>query len=271
MSQSPTLARGALAAMLEQARLAAGMQPGAVAAACGINPTTLRRWERGQSGPKPSDVKALAELYGLPQEEIAHWDRLARKAKERGLFEDAKVPTQLKVLVASESSASAIQAIELEYIPGLLQTPEYHQAIQEVELPIDPDTATRMRAVRVQRHHDVFGRKPLPDLEFIIGLAAIHYLDTWPQIRATQIDLLRELAAKPRVSIRVITGPHAAMLGSFTIVTPPSSSLGRPMVYLEAVDGCRYIENPDVVSEYARTLSAVREKTQPIEEYLHGR
>lgn len=255
--------------MLERARIQAGMSVAQVAAHCGIHSTALRRWEKGQTGPKPADVMFLANLYRVPGEQARTWSALALKAKERGLFEAANVPAQLRVLVASEVQASTIQALELEYIPGLLQTPEYHRAIQTVELPIGQDEAESIRTVRVQRQRDVFGRVPMPRLEFIIGPAAMFYMDTWPTVRDGQIQRLREVASQPNVDIRIITGPHAGMLGSFTIVTPPKDSLTRPVAYVESVDGCRYIETTDVVSEYLRTLDAVRDQSQPIKEYLN--
>jgi len=254
--------------MIERARINAGLSVAEVAAECGIHSTALRRWEKGQTGPKPSDVMFLAQMYQVPLEQAKTWSALALRAKERGLFEAATVPAQLRVLVASEVRAAEIQAIELEYIPGLLQIPEYHQAIQRVELPIDPRKAESIRTVRAQRQRDLFSRNPTPRLEFIIGPAAMFYMNTWPDVRDAQLKRLREVADLPAVDIRIITGPHAGMLGSFTIVTPPPDSLTRPVAYVESVDGCRYIETVDVVSEYLRTLEAVRDQSQPIEEYL---
>lgn len=267
MKEEPTFASTTLGTMLEQARDAAGLTAKEAAIEIGVVPTTLRRWELGQTPVTRPNVAYLATLYGVDPTEASAWGTLAVKGKDRGLFEPSDIPAAMKALVAAETRAVAISSLELEYIPGLLQTPAYHLAVQAIELPVAPEISADVRALRVQRQTAVFGRNPQPRLEFIIGPAAMFYLHTWPEVEAEQIDHLRELAKQPTTSIRVITAPHAGMLGSFTLLKPPRSSVMRPVVYVESQDGIRYVEDPDVVSDYAATMNAVRSKSVTIEEY----
>lgn len=267
MKEEPTFALTTLGTMLEQAREAAGLSAKEAAVEIGVVPTTLRRWEMGQTPVSRPNVAFLATLYGVDPSEASAWGTLAVKGKDRGLFEPSDIPASMKALVAAETRAVAISSLELEYIPGLLQTPAYHLAVQSIELPVAPEIAADVRTLRVQRQESVFGRKATPRLEFIIGPAAMFYLSTWPDVEADQMEHLREMAQRTNISIRVITSPHAGMLGSFTLLKPPRSSVMRPVVYLESMDGIRYVEDPDVVSDYSATFNAVRSKSVSIEEY----
>lgn len=267
MKEEPTFALTTLGTMLEQAREAAGMSATEAAREVGVVPTTLRRWELGQTPASRPTVSFLAEMYGVDPAEASAWTTLAIKGKERGLFEPSDIPAAMKALVAAETRASAISSLELEYIPGLLQTPAYHAAVQSIELPVAPEVAADVRTLRVQRQKAVFERTPPPRLEFIIGPAAMFYLRTWPDIEAEQIEHLRTLAKLPNVTIRVITAPHAGMLGSFTHLKPPKLSVMRAIICLESQDGIRYVEDPAVVSDYTATMNAVRSKSILIEEY----
>lgn len=267
MKEAPTFALTTLGTMLAQAREAAGLSATDAARELGVVSTTVRRWELGQSVASRATVAFLAQVYGVDPTEASAWATLAVKGKERGLFEPSDIPASMKALVAAETRAAAIGSLELEYIPGLLQTPPYHLRVQSIELPVAHEIATDVRKLRVQRQTAIFERNPPPRLEFVIGPAAMFYLSKWPEVETEQIAHLCELAKRPNVSIRVITAPHAGMLGSFTLLKPPKSSVMRPVVYVESQDGVRYIENLDVVSKYLDTLKAVRSTSIPIEEY----
>lgn len=267
VKEEPTFALTTLGTMLEQAREAAGLSATEAAREVGVVPTTLRRWELGQTPASRPTVTFLAGLYGVDQTEASAWTTLAIKGKDRGLFEPSDIPASMKALVAAETRAAMISSLELEYIPGLLQTPAYHRVVQSIELPVPPEISADVRTLRVQRQSAVFGRTPPPRLDFIIGPAAMFYLRTWPEVEAEQIDHLCDLAQQPNVSIRVIDAPHAGMLGSFTLLKPPRASVMRPVVYLESQDGIRYVEDSDVVSDYTATMNAVRSKSILIEEY----
>src|SRR5690606_601284 len=145
---------------------------------------------------------------------------------------------------------------------------EYHLAAQEAQLPIAAERAATLRALRTRRQEIVFGRSPLPRMRFVIGPAALAYLDAQPAVRDGQIARLRQAAALPGVEIRVITGFHAAMLGSFTILTPPSTTGAKPFAYVEDIDGGRYVEG-DVVSDYGQVFSLARDQqSEELERYL---
>lgn len=265
---TPTIAKLASGVLLTRLREASGKTPSEVAAELGINVSTYRRWESGKFAPKPISVKAIAEAVGATPEEMSRMSSLALAAKQDGLFEGPNVPPDLRVITETEATARLIQDIQLEHIPGLLQTPEYHRTVQEALPPIEPERAETLRKLRARRQEIVFGRRGPAKMRFLIGLAALAYLDARPAMRDAQIARLRKVDAMKGVEIRVITGFHAAMSGSFTILTPPDSTGARPFAYVEDIDGGRYVEG-DVVSQYQAVFETVGDgQSVELEDYL---
>lgn len=265
---TPTLAKIALGALITRIREAAARERTEVAAALGVDTETVRRWEIGKVAPKKMAIEAMAKFLDASAAELSRMTTLSLESKQRGLFERDSVPPDLRVLYETEATARLIHDMQLEHIPGLLQQPGYHRAVQSAQLPVDDDRAEQFRLLRTRRQEIVFGRDPLPRMQFVIGRAAMAYLDDLPDIRDDQIRRLREAAALPGVEIRVITGIHAGMLGSFTILTPPHRSGARPFVYVEGLDGGRYLEG-DVVSRYEEAIRAVlTDQSIDLEEYL---
>jgi len=265
---TPTLAKIGLGAIITRLMEDSGLSDYELADAVGVHQDTISRWKAGQFAPKKAAIKAIVEATGASPAELSVMNTLSMESKKKGLFEGNHVPPELRVLYETEATARLIRSIELEYIPGLLQTPEYHLAAQAAQIAIDAEKASTLRRLRTRRQEIVFGRTPLPRMQFVIGIAALAYLNQHPPVRDAQIARLREAAALPGVEIRVITGFHAAMLGSFTILTPPKSTGAKPFPYVEDNDGGRYVEG-DVVSEYEAVFRMVWDRQSiELEEYL---
>lgn len=265
---TPTLAKLGLGAIITRLMEDAGISDNELADAVGVHPDTIDRWKKGQFAPKKAAISAIVTATGASPEEMSVMNTLSLESKKKGLFEGNNVPPELRVLYETEATARLIRSIELEYIPGLLQTPEYHLAAQEAQVPIDEKKAAVLRQLRTRRQEIVFGRAPLPRMQFVIGIAALAYLDQDQRLRSAQVARLREVAAMPGVEVRVITGFHAAMLGSFTILTPPKSTGAKPFPYVEDNDGGRYVEG-DVVSDYEAVFRMVWDRQSiELEDYL---
>ena len=238
----------------------------AVATYLGRGQETVRRWEIGESTPNLSTVRDLVKLYGASAEEFSRLTSLLASSKQRGLYEGADVPPELRYLYESEATCLALDAVELENIPGLLQTPEYHQAVQRAQLAEPVPFETALRNLRRQRQELTLHTGTRPQMRWVIGESAIRYLLAEDAaLRDDQLDRLRDVDSYPEAEIRVVARFHAAMLGSFTLITPVGA--GR-FVYLEGLDGGRYIEARDVLSRYTAAFDAVHAIAIPLEEYL---
>jgi len=252
---TPTLAKVALGKLILSIRESNGLSPNEVAAELGIYPETLRRWERGLVAPGKIKLDALAKSIRATPEQLSRMNTLSLAARQRGMFEGNNVPPNSRALYESEATASLIRSIGLEFLPGLLQTQAYQRAAQDAQLPTDDERAADLRELRTRRQEIIFGRRPLPQTHFLIGKAALLYLDDYPAVRDGQIQRLLEVDALPGCEVRVVSGFHAAMSGSFTILSLPDT---KPLVYVEALDGGRYLEGA-VVSEFEAAWKAVRE------------
>lgn len=234
---------------------------------------TIERVEAGTHGTKRPLVESLIERYGIRPGEGSHLLGLVARGSERGWWEPyidggTKEGTRpdFPLFLESEQVAERIQVLETEVVPGLLQTSEYLVELQTAQLPIPSDVAEGVRGLRTHRQRLIYSRPRPPRMEFLIGEGAMRYLDHLPgRVRDGQVRRMLEVAAMPQVDIRVITRLHAGAAGAFNIITP---SVATAFVYVDLMDGCRYVEDRDIVSRYGLTIDAARVKSDPIEEYL---
>lgn len=264
---TPTLARYMLGKTLKRLRTAAGINTKTAAETCHVVTPTITRWEAATSTPKPLAVAALGNLYGASDADIEKMCSWATKAQRRGLFEHADVPPDARMLFEAEHVAYAIRCVELENVPGLLQVPEYLMELQAA-LPqyFDPSTLEQIREVRERRQAAQAARSEPPITQYVIGVAAMTYLAQMPiEVREAQIERLREAVADG-IDIRVVTRPHAAMSGSFTLVQ--ISPGYPPFAYTETVAGSQYLEDSNVVSRFEQTFQSAQETAITLEEYL---
>lgn len=267
-TSSPTVAKLTFGPLLKRIRVRSGKTRPEVAAELSVDLSTYGRWESGKYAPQPGTIKALAEAVGATPEERSRMKDLAEAARKRGLFDDRSVPPHLRALYELEAIAVRIWSLELEHVPGLLQTIEYHELVQRFQLPAAPQYAETLRKLRQQRYQIMRTRADAPEMLFLVGPAALHYLDLYPAVKDAQIQRLREANALPHAEVRVITGMHAGMLGAFTIFDPPAATGGRPILLTESLRGEAF-EEGDVVSTHRDAARRIRdEQSQNLEDYL---
>ncbi|MBB6038578.1 helix-turn-helix domain-containing protein [Phytomonospora endophytica] len=241
-----------------------------VADATGYNRHSLRKLERGElKNPQRLIVEGLCRFYRASPATTAELMRMLVPGDRRGYWQPygRGMSQKFRPFADAERDAAAIQSWECEYIPGLLQTDEYMRLVQAAELPIAPSTAEDVRLFRLQRQRLLDERTPYPRIQYVIGEAAIRYLDDHPDIQERQLQRLRAAASRPAVDVLIARGLHPTMGTSFTIMIPGPPAAGRPFVYLEALDGCRYVEARDIVSTFVEAFNRLCTMAVPIEEY----
>lgn len=265
----PTVARRFIGDTLRRLRAESGKSQAEAAAYLGKVEDTIRRWESGKNPIAVSFIRDLCGYYDAPADVMSRLTSVAQDAATPGLFEGPHVTPDNRALWENELTAASLRSVELDNVPGLLQTPEYQRAIQAALLPAARDVQAANRQNRQARQERVLGQKNPPDLKCVIGRAVIEYMEVNPNVRDGQIARLREVNAMPNAQVKVLHTFHASMLGSFYLVTPRAGALGaRPFVYLEAAHGGRYEEREDVVSLYNEIFSSVHSTAIELEEYL---
>lgn len=272
-SARPTLARRQLGAELRKLREAAGMTHAEAGAAVELHRNTIAAIEKGKQGTKTYIVKNLCspEVYNAPPEVMSYLTGLVVKGKQRGLYEkhEPGMKPGIRWFASAEVEYGYIMTWEHLNMPGLLQVPEYYDAQRQTRPPQEAADEPATKRFRFKRQELVFGRDPLPRMEFVIGAGALHVMDDLPEVKQAQIARLLEVAKLPGVDIRVLGGFHPAMSGAFTILSPdtdPHDELS--FVYVDAIDACRYLEDPDVVSRFVGTFRTIYHMATPIKEFL---
>src|SRR5215469_11471508 len=155
MPASPSLRRRRLAAELRRLRDQSGLSTTDAAKKLGWQASRLSRIETRQSGITAPDLRKLLNAYGVEGEEYrAHLAELARRVNERGWWQKyaGLIGTNYADLIGLEAEARTIRSYEQELVPGLLQTPEYAQAVFRVGRPTDTNAELkRWVEVRIER------------------------------------------------------------------------------------------------------------------------
>ncbi|QSB05946.1 helix-turn-helix domain-containing protein [Natronoglycomyces albus] len=276
MTQSqtqPTIARRAVGRALRRHREAARMSIADAAAETGLGRDTISRLEeaRGKRGAKLPIVRDLCRIYEVDPIETSRLVGLALDSGKRGWWErypDGNIHLQ-PLYLETEQTATDLRTLDLEFIPGLLQSPAYIDEIMAASR-MSAEAIEGVRNLRIHRQVLMFERPSLPEMRFAIGMGAIGYLDAMPaNVKAEQLAHLNSMAKRPGINIRIIrqVGPT---LGSFTLLTSRTNSGDHEtetVVYVDGLDGCRYIEDPAVIRLYKEPFKLAFDSATPIEEY----
>ncbi|GLZ42428.1 helix-turn-helix transcriptional regulator [Actinokineospora sp. NBRC 105648] len=254
-SPSPLIPRRRLGVELRRLREAAELNLEAPAEFLECSPSKISRLETGHGVPKPRDVRALLDLYRVDDQRVR--DRLVRLAGEgrrQAWWRDMAevVSANMDAFIALEAEASDIRLYASTAIPGLLQTPDYANALIRA---VYPDDTTDDRAKRVllrsgrQRIYEE--RTDEPRTRVVLHEAALRVLVGSTAVMADQ--LLALLSPRPGVDVRVYpfaAGPDIAIQCAYAVFTF-DSEIDRNAVHIELSAGDRWLEHERDVRRYS--------------------
>lgn len=219
----------------------------------------ISRMELGRVGFKERDVADLLTMYGVEDEhERESLILLARQANAPNWWSryGDVLPAWLQPYLGLETAATMIRGYELQFIPGLLQTPEYARAVILLGYGGAPDDEIDRRVALRQERQRVLDRSGGPTLWMVIDEAALRRPIGGPDVMRGQIDALIEAADRPNVQVQLLpfdVGGHAAAGGAFTILRFADREL-PDVVYIEQLTGALYLDRRDDVDHYAATM-----------------
>ncbi|GAB7042326.1 MULTISPECIES: helix-turn-helix domain-containing protein [Catenuloplanes] len=245
-NQSAAVSRRRLRTALRRLRVARDMTQREVADALRWSSAKLMRIEAGKVSVSFTDLQALLKHYGVT--DPARIDTLnelsvaARAGSEIGVRYRDVLSSGMMELLEHEESAGAIRNFEPQLVPGLLQTPEYAYSTLRF-LPdeeLSAEVVERRVRARMERA-ELLTRDDSPDAFFVLDESVlcrkVGAESGADGVMAAQLEHLREMAARPHVSIRVL--PFGAGL---------YGALRSPFVILEfddeLDDGLVYVESP---------------------------
>jgi hypothetical protein len=155
-----------------------------------------------------------------------------------------------------EESAQFIRSFDVQFVPGLLQTEEYSQAV--LQLGSYPEESTeRMVYVRQerQRRFEAGGFR----LAAVIDEGALRRSLGSASVMQGQFRHLLDIADRPGLTIQIAplrTGASYAAPGSFSILSFSPADL-PDIVYVEQLTSALYLDKPSDVERYSSALDLI--------------
>lgn len=218
----------------------------------------ISRMELGRVGFKERDVADLLTLYGVtdPRERTMFLDMVSR-ANDPGWWHRYTdlMPSWFQDYVGLEESAARILAYELQFVPGLMQTEAYAQAIVSRGRPHTISDEGRRRVALRMRRQKLLTSASAPRLWVVLDEAVLHRPIGGEQVMRGQLDHLLELTKLPNVTLQVLPYRYSgyAAESGFSLLRFAESEL-PDLVYIEHLAGALYLEKRDEIELYSRAM-----------------
>jgi transcriptional regulator with XRE-family HTH domain len=261
VGDSSTVRRILLGSLLRRLRESKGIAMREAGYHIRATESKISRLETGKVSFKERDVADLLTFYGvLDEKERDQVLDLVREANTLGWWHSfgEVLPPWFEAYVGLESAASVVRTYEVQFIPGLLQCPEYVSAVVSANRTLTTAELGRRIELRMRRQ-ETLERENGPVLWVVLDEAALRRPIGGSEVMRTQIRYLIEQAGRPNVTIQLLpysVGAHAAEGGAFTLLRFAEADL-PDVIYLEHLTGAQYIEKPDEVEQYARAMDRI--------------
>ncbi len=252
-----------LGSQLRRLREARGITREAAGYSIRASESKISRMELGRVSFKTRDVEDLLTLYGITDEvERTSLLSLAKEANVAGWWHSYSdvLPNWFPTYVGLEGAASLIRVYEVQFVHGLLQTEAYARAVvrRGMQGASEADVERRV-ALRMERQKHLVSENA-PDLRIVLDEAALRRPYGDRDVMRGQLEHLIEISERPNVRLQVMPfsfGGHAGESGAFTILSFPESDLSD-VVYLEQLTSALYLDKPEDVAQYERTLEEIQ-------------
>lgn len=260
--RGPTALRFMLGAHLRRLREQAGISRADAGWEIRSSESKVSRMELGRVGFKERDVADLLALYGLHEgEERERLLELARDANNPGWWHryGDVLPNWFQSYLGLEAVAELIRTYEVQFVPGLLQTPEYARAVAQLGRGTVPEAELERRVELRMSRQKVLSRPKPVRLWAVVDEGALRRPVGGVEILRGQLESLMELAQQPHVTLQVMpfrTGGHVATGGAYSILRFADEELSN-VVYIEHLTSALYLDKPDDLDEYSATMDAL--------------
>ncbi|MBQ1032704.1 helix-turn-helix transcriptional regulator [Micromonospora parva] len=266
----PTVLRMLLGAQLRRLRESSGVTREGAGWEIRSSESKISRMELGRVGFKERDVADLLTLYGVTDEhERDALLKLARDANSPGWWHryGDVLPSWFQSYLGLEAAAALIRSYEVQFVPGLLQTPEYARAVVLLgHGTAGPGEIDRRVALRMQRQQLLHRENP-PQLWAVVDEAALRRPIGGTEVMRGQLTALIEATKSPHIRLQVIpfaAGGHAAAGGAFTILRFGDQEL-PDIVYIEQLTSAIYLDKRDDLDYYAVAMERLCVEAEPPE------
>ncbi|MFE9203201.1 helix-turn-helix domain-containing protein [Micromonospora sp. NPDC007230] len=269
-ASGPTVLRMLLGAQLRRLREGAGVSRESAGWEIRSSESKISRMELGRVGFKERDVADLLTLYGVTAaEEREALLKLARDANSPGWWHryGDVLPSWFQSYLGLEAAAALIRTYEVQFVPGLLQTPEYARAVILLGHRGAPDEEVDRRVSLRTKRQEVLRRDKPPQLWAVLDEAALRRPIGGPEVMRAQLDALIAATAQPHVQLQIVpfaAGGHAAASGAFSILRFGDQDL-PDVVYIEQLTSAIYLDKRDDLDYYALAMERLCVEAAPPE------
>jgi hypothetical protein len=273
--QGPVVQSAVLRSELVRLRKGEGMTQEQVAGNLEWSASKLIRVEGGHSSITKVDLDALLQQYGLTSEsQRRRLHDLNHGARVAGWWNAYRndVAAAYLTYVGYEAGAAFIRQFPGTVVPGLLQTPEYAEALTVIS--VESVKVAPVVNLRLQRQAELSQRAAPPRQYYVLDEAVIRRhigIQQDPAIMPNQLlRIVARAEGDERITVRVIpfqAGAHAGLSGPFTLL---EFDEGLPdILYLDAGRGAiDMIGNDDQVTEYQDNFEKLLEVALSADESL---
>jgi hypothetical protein len=265
----PTVLRILLGTQLRRLREAKGVTREDAGWEIRGSESKISRMELGRVGFKERDVADLLTLYGVhdPTERDALLN-LARQANNPGWWHRYSdvLPTWFQSYLGLESSAALIRTYEVQFVPGLLQTPDYARAVIQLGHSDAPKAEIERRVDLRMDRQKLLTRVAPPQLWVVVDEAALRRPIGGRQVMHRQIESLIEETSRPNIRLQIVpfhAGGHAAAGGAFTILRFADEEL-PDVIYVEQLTSALYLDKREDSDHYAGAMERLCVEAEPL-------
>lgn len=261
-TNSPTVLKRWIAQHLRRLRVDAGLSRQEVAARlhCALSHVTqIETWRYLPSG---LELETMLAAYGVPERTdlFLRLRDAARRGRDWWEAFSGVVPDWFDLFLGLESTAVRIESYDALIVPGILQTPDYAQAIIRGGGDVDENVVARRVELRLARQ-EILDQDTPPAVWTVLDEAALRRPIGGHHVHQNQLQHLHKLAEQSTVDIQVLptdTGAHAGLHGTFTILTFPAELGGDQVAYAETRASGYYYEHSDDIASFRATLTRVQ-------------
>jgi transcriptional regulator with XRE-family HTH domain len=261
MSARATTRRRQLGATMRKLRARKGMTLEEAGRLVGVSKATVSRYETQEGPVKWPIVDALCREYNASEAERKAIVALAKDAKQQGWwssFADS-IPETMNILLTLEHEAVREDHFNCLYVPGLLQTRSYTEAVQHAsEMRLSPDEIERLVDIRMKRQEILTRARPL-HLWAILDESVIRRVVGSRDVMREQLSHLLQANESPDITLQVLPfskGAHSAAMGSFVILGGAEPSLD--VVYVDLHLGSLFMEKEEELDRYRLAFDYLR-------------
>jgi hypothetical protein len=257
----PTALRIILGAHLRRMREAANISRMDAGWEIRSSESKVSRMELGRVGFKERDVSDLLRLYGLDDgEERDRLLALARDANNPGWWHryGDVLPSWFHSYLGLEAAAQLIRTYELQFVPGLLQTPEYVRSVVQLGRTTIPDQEIERRvALRLSRQEALARPNPVK-LWAVVDEAVLRRPIGGVKAMRVQLEHLIDACRQPNITLQVMTyaAGNPATGGAYSILRFPEQDL-PDIVYIEHLTSALYLDKLEDLDQYTATMEAL--------------